>query len=79
MKEATVENQHRKITGYRDLTELEINAMNVIKGRGEQLSQLLDDLANLPDVDKRALAIARTELQTGMMWAVRAVARPTSF
>ena len=79
MKEATVENQHRKITGYRELTELEINAMNVIKGRGEQLSQMLDDLASLPDVDKRALAIARTELQTGMMWAVRAVARPTSF
>ncbi len=79
MKEATVENQHRKITGYRELTQLEINAMNIIKARGEQLSQLLDDLGNLPDVDKRALAIARTELQTGMMWAVRAVARPTSF
>ena len=79
MKEPTVENQHRKITGYRELTQLEINAMNIIKARGEQLSQLLDDLGDLPDVDKRALAIARTELQTGMMWAVRAVARPTSF
>jgi hypothetical protein len=79
MKEPAMENQHRKITGYRELTELEINAMNVIKGRGEQLSQMLDDLASLPDVDKRALAIARTELQAGMMWATRAVARPTSF
>jgi hypothetical protein len=76
MKEAAVENQHRKITGYRELTEVEINAMNVIKARGEQLSQLVDDLANLPNVDKRALAIARTELQTGIMWASRAVARP---
>ena len=79
MKEPAMENQHRKITGYRELNELEVNAMNVIKGRGEQLSQMLDDLASLPDVDKRALAIARTELQTGMMWATRAVARPTSF
>ncbi len=79
MKESNVENQHRKITGYRELTQLEINAMNIIKARGEQLSQLLDDLGDLPDVDKRALAIARTELQTGLMWAVRAVARPTSF
>jgi hypothetical protein len=79
MKESAMENQHRKITGYRELTELEVIAMNVIKGRGEQLSQMLDDLASLPDVDKRALAIARTELQAGMMWATRAVARPTSF
>jgi hypothetical protein len=79
MKEAAVENQHRKITGYRELTEVEISAMNIIKARGEQLSQLLDDLGNLPDVDKRALAIARTELQTGLMWATRAVARPTNF
>ena len=79
MKEAAVENQHRKITGYRELTEVEIGAMNIIKARGEQLSQLLDDLGNLPDVDKRALAIARTELQTGLMWASRAVARPPTF
>jgi hypothetical protein len=79
MKESNVENQNRKITGYRELTQLEINAMNIIKARGEQLSQLLDDLGDLPDVDKRALALARTELQTGRMWAVRAVARPTSF
>ena len=79
MKEPVMENQHRKITGYRELTKVEIDAMNVIKARGEQLSQLLDDLGNLPDVDKRALAIARTELQTGLMWATRAVARPTNF
>lgn len=74
-----MENQHRKITGYRELTEVEINAMNIIKARGEQLAQLLDDLGNLPDVDERALAIARTEFQTGLMWATRAVARPTNF
>jgi hypothetical protein len=79
MKEPAMENQHRKITGYRDLTELEVIAMNIIKASGQQLSQLLDDLACVPDVDKRALAIARTELQTGLMWASRAVARPTSF
>ena len=37
MKESNVENQNRKITGYRELTQLEINAMNIIKARGEQL------------------------------------------
>ncbi|MFN4839668.1 MAG: hypothetical protein ACK5MB_04780 [Phycisphaerales bacterium] len=74
-----MENQHRKIKGYRELSQLEIDAMNMIKARGEQIAQLMDDLAKLPDVDKRALAIARTELQTGFMWATRAVAQPTSF
>jgi hypothetical protein len=79
MKEPSMENQHRKIKGYRELSQLEIDAMNMIKARGEQIAQLMDDLAKLPDVDKRALAIARTELQTGFMWATRAVAQPTSF
>lgn len=74
-----MENQHRKITGYRELTEAEIGAMNAIKAKGAEMGELLDGMAALPGVDARALAIARTELQTGLMWAVRAVARPQGF
>jgi hypothetical protein len=36
-----MENQHRKITGYRDLGEADINAMNLIKGHGRTMFDLL--------------------------------------
>ena len=74
-----MDNQHKMISGYRDLTTAEIDAINAIKAEGERLAQLLAGVGQLPDIDPRALAIARTELQTGMMWAVRAVARPEGF
>lgn len=74
-----MENQHRKITGYRDFTEAELAAMNRLKAKAEELRHLLDEIQQIPNVDGRCLAIARTELQTGFMWANRAVARPTTF
>ncbi len=74
-----MDNQHRKISGYRELTAEEIGAMNQLKAKGEELRELLDRVAAMPGIDGRALAIARTEMQTGLMWAVRAVARPTTF
>lgn len=74
-----VENQHRKIAGYRDLTEDEIAHMNALKRKGAELGELMDEIAELPGIDGRALAIARTELQTGLMWGVRAIARPGGF
>ena len=36
-----MENQHKKITGYRDLTQAEIDLMNVIKAKGEELRELI--------------------------------------
>lgn len=74
-----MENQHRKISGYRELSEQEVGAMNALKQKGVEVKALLDALAQAPAIDQRALAIARTELQTGFMWAVRAIARPEGF
>jgi hypothetical protein len=74
-----MDNQHRKITGYRELSEAEIGAMNRIKDLAAQVGHLMDELGQASSIDKRAVAIARTELQTGFMWAVRAIAQPTSF
>ena len=36
-----MENQHRKITGYRDLTQGEIDLMNEVKAKGIELDALL--------------------------------------
>jgi len=34
-----IDNQHQKITGYRDLSEEEIRQMNIAKGLGEVFRQ----------------------------------------
>lgn len=74
-----MDNQHKKIKGYRDLSQEEINAMNNIKGYGEALKALMDELKSITDIDQRWVAIAETHLQQGIMAAVRSVAKPESF
>lgn len=39
-----MENQHRKIKGYRELSQEEIDLMNEIKSKGEELSLLVGKL-----------------------------------
>ena len=74
-----MDNQHRKISGYRELTEAEIELINQIKALGASLHGMLDALTQVKNIDQRWLSIARTDLQTGTMAAVRSVARPDSF
>lgn len=74
-----MDNQHRKIDGYRELIQEEIDLINSIKQQGAVLEAMLDSTEELIGVDKRALSIARTHMQTGLMWWVRAVARPEGF
>ena len=71
-----MDNQHKKISGYRDLTQSEIDAMNSIEALEADAAELFKQVKAIDDVDQRALALARTELQTAFMWFVRAVARP---
>jgi len=73
-----MENQHKKISGYRDLSQSEIDAMNSIKALEKDTAQLWQQVREVQGVDQRALALAKTELQTAFMWFVRAVARPES-
>lgn len=75
-----MDNQHKLIKGYRDLSQEEITAMNSIKEKGAQLDELIGELQNsVPGIDQRWLAIGRTDLQKGIMALVRSVARPESF
>lgn len=74
-----MENQHRKITGYRELTQEEIDLMNEAKDLAEKCGQLITKLENRMDTDKRCVALGKTNLQQGFMWAIRAVAKPTTF
>jgi len=74
-----MDNQHRKISTYRELTAVEISAMNRVKELERKAAELLELLVALvPDLDKRDLALARTHLEDGCIRAVRAIARHTS-
>ena len=74
-----MENQHQKIKGYRDLSQVEIDLMNQIKLKGAEIGEIVNTLEALDDADKRWLAIGKTDLQKGIMALVRAVAKPESF
>lgn len=74
-----MDNQHKKISGYRDLTQEEIDQMNALKVVGTQLGLLIKNMKQDPDVDQRWLSIAETHLQQGIMAAVRSVAKPNGF
>jgi ribosomal 50S subunit-associated protein YjgA (DUF615 family) len=39
-----MDNQHKKIKGYRDLSQVEIDLMNRIKSHGENTRKLLDEV-----------------------------------
>lgn len=74
-----MKDQHTKITGYRDLSQQEVDAMNAVKAQGEKLKEMLYDLRNTDGIDQRWVSIAETHLQQGVMAAVRAIAKPDSF
>ncbi|AQW88976.1 hypothetical protein pEaSNUABM50_00462 [Erwinia phage pEa_SNUABM_50] len=74
-----MDNQHKHIKGYRDLSQKEVDAMNEIKQLAATIGELIEKLESTESVDKRWLAIAKTDLQKGFMSAVRSVAKPDSF
>ena len=74
-----MENQHKKITGYHDLSQEEIDLMNEGKGLAEKCREYIEKLAAQADTDKRSVFLGRINLQQGFMWAIRAVAKPETF
>lgn len=85
-----MKDQHKKIKGYRDLTQEEIDLMNEAKTLAEECRVLVEkirssiggDVATMDDQQKEAvrwLAIGRTDLQKGFMGIIRAIAKPTTF
>ena len=74
-----MENQHRQIKGYRELSQQEIDLMNAIKTKGAELGELVGKLRATEGLDQRWISIGATDLQTGLMALTRSVAQPTFF
>lgn len=81
-----MDNQHRKIKGYRDLSQEEIDLMNEIKEKAAEVGALVEKLEKAEfarssdeDTDKRWVAIGKTDLQKGFMALTRSIAKPGFF
>ena len=74
-----MDNQHKQIKGYRDLSQEEINLMNEAKSLAVQVGDLVANIQANPLTDKRWASIGQTDLQKGFMSLIRAVAQPTTF
>jgi hypothetical protein len=82
-----------KITGYRQLSEVEVVLMNEGKALAEQCGAYIDrlrchqdahgmrvnDQRLLPALDQRWISIGATDLQRGFMAVIRGIAQPTTF
>lgn len=78
-QEGTMKDQHEKITGYRDLSQGEIDLMNEGKALASQVGEYVEKLLTHPDTDKRWVAVGKTQAQQAFMALIRGVAQPTTF
>lgn len=58
---------------YRELSDVEKTIVDDIKERAQLLLNTLDFARKLPHTDPRHLALAQTNLEQAVMWAVKGV------
>jgi len=67
------------IKGYRDLSEAEVSLINELKELAVVVGNVVEEVFARDESDKRWASIARTDLQTGFMALIRAIAKPETF
>lgn len=68
------------ITGYRKMKQEDVDAINRIKALGATIKDVLGGIeAEHLDIDKRWLQLAHDNIQTGLMQANRAIAKPDTY
>jgi hypothetical protein len=77
-----VDNQHKLIPGYRDLSTGEIERIKVLKAMATHIGTTLKELAATAEAEEdyaavRYVALARTHAEIAFMYAIKSVARPT--
>ena len=80
-----MDNQHKLIKGYRDLTQAEIDLMNEGKQLEKQVLTYLEKLNKAEFAtdenqmpDRRWLAVGRTDIEKGFMSVIRSIAKPNT-
>lgn len=69
-------NQGLPVAGYKPQADEAIEKVNANKRAEEMVLRILDDLATREEIDKRWLAIGRTQIEQGFMAVNRAVFKP---
>ena len=64
------------VAGYQPQSPMEVALVNANKHAEEELLRTFDWLAEQPSVDKRWLAIGRTQIEQGLMAVNRAIFKP---
>ncbi len=64
------------VPGYRPQSEEALAIVRAMKHHEEKLLRALDDLAEMPEIDKRWLSIGRADVEKGFMAINRSVFRP---
>lgn len=72
-------NEQKAITGYRKLTDQEVDLMNEGKDLAEKCRKYVEKLHQYEHVDHRWLTMGEADLQVGFMQAFRSIARPETF
>ena len=58
-------------------TEVQATVLSKILSTQVEIDKLLDLVSNMEGVDARSIAVARTSMQTGLMWMLRSVSMST--
>jgi hypothetical protein len=74
-----MENQHKLIKGYRDLSQAELDLINWVKDAAEDVGKLCEEIRAHEGVDQRWVSIGVTHLQQGFMAVIRGIAKPETF
>ncbi len=64
------------VEGYRAQPTSNVDLVNTNKRKEEEVLRILDSLSLIMDIDKRWLAIGRTQIEQGFMAVNRAVFKP---
>jgi hypothetical protein len=72
-----VDNQNKQISGYRDLSQSEVDAINSVKLAETDIGLLYKQLVeDIPGIDRRWASVARTHFEEGFSALVRSIAQP---
>lgn len=74
-----MENQHKLIKGYRDLSKEEVALMNQAKELAVVVGAMVEVLQKTDGFDQRWIAEGKTDLQKGFMSLIRGIAQPSTF
>lgn len=70
-------NKPLPVKGYTGQSNDNVALANRLKEAEERYLRELDALDKIEATDKRMVALARTNMQTAAMWAVRSIFQPT--